>query len=92
VTTNDQRPLRTAGVAVRDRTGRPALIDHSGTSAALLNETALAIWDLCDGSTTIEEMIIAVVELCGDPPDVVRADVDKVLGELRDLGLVDLRE
>ena len=77
---------------MRDRTGRPALIDHSGTSAARLNETALAIWDLCDGNTTIEEMIIAVVELCGDPPDVVRADVDKVLGDLSELGLVGLSE
>jgi len=91
-TTNDQCPVRTPGVAVKDRASEPALVDQDGNSAARLNDTALAIWDLCDGTTTIDEMITAVVELCGDPPDVVRADVDQVLAALGKLGLIDFRE
>jgi pyrroloquinoline quinone biosynthesis protein D len=56
-----------------------------------LNETALAIWDLCDGSTTVAEMVVAVVELTGIDADQVTADVVRVVDEYTRLGIVTIR-
>jgi hypothetical protein len=58
----------------------------------LLNETALAIWDLCDGETSPAEMVTAVVELTGMHPDVVTEDVERILKEFEEAGLLSWEE
>lgn len=52
-----------------------------------LNETALAIWDLCDGATTVDEMVEAVVEL-GLDEQRARTDVEGVVDEFERLGVI----
>jgi hypothetical protein len=57
-------------------------------SVFLLNDTALAIWELCDGETTVEEMVTAVCELCGMHRDIVVEDVDRILTAFGAAGLL----
>ena len=45
----------------------------------LLNATATAIWVLCDGETTPDEMVDAICELSGLPREVVVEDVRRIL-------------
>lgn len=57
-------------------------------SLHVLNTSAKAIWDLCDGQTSAEEMANAVAELTGLPEDSARLDVDLTLERLKESGLL----
>jgi hypothetical protein len=83
-----QFPRKRAGVGVRQFEGRVALDDDEGRQLCFLNETAHALWELCDGSTSPREMVDAVRIACGLPQDVVELDVERTLNELTDAGLV----
>lgn len=64
------------------------LHEEGGEEVHLLNETAYALWQLCDGGTTPEEMAAGVCELFGEPSTAVLEDVDRTLAELARRGLV----
>jgi len=53
-----------------------------------LNDSARAIWELCDGSTSPSEMAAAISELTGVELSMAQRDVDETLSLLRRLGLV----
>jgi hypothetical protein len=54
----------------------------------ILNATALAIWELCDGQTRTGEMVGAICGLSGLPRDVVEEDVGRILGEFQRAGIL----
>lgn len=81
-------PVRRSEVWLREADGENALYDPSSASVHLLNETALAIWDLCDGETRPEEMIEAICELTATPAEVVSEDVERILMEFHGAHLV----
>lgn len=85
--TDIRRPQKIAGTAVSGRGSSPVLV-APGAGPLGLNETALAIWDLCDGNTSVDEMVTAVVELTGLDTEHVTRDVAGVVGEFARLGLV----
>jgi Coenzyme PQQ synthesis protein D (PqqD) len=86
-----RRPLRNSDVWVRQTKGENAIYDPTSGSVHLLNETAQAIWDLCDGETTVDEMVTAIVELCGMHRDIVIEDVDRILTDFGTAGLLTWR-
>jgi len=53
-----------------------------------LNESAAALWELCDGSTTIDEMVVAICEVSSVPADRARDDVERTLVEFQRAGLL----
>lgn len=83
-----KRPLRRSDVWIRQTKEEIAIYDPRGGSVHLLNETALAIWQLCDGQTTVEEMIRAICELTGMHEDVVMEDVDRILTDFVSMDLI----
>ena len=85
---SDQRPARAPLIWVRKTRGETLVYNPVTGGTHLLNETALAIWDLCDGETSPDEMVEAICELCGMHPDVVTEDVDRILGQFERAGLV----
>jgi PqqD family protein of HPr-rel-A system len=88
LTVRQGRPVRKPEVWLRTAGDENAAYNPTTGSVYLLNETALAIWDLCDGQTSPEEMVTAVVELTGMHPDVVTEDVERILKEFEDAGLL----
>jgi hypothetical protein len=54
----------------------------------VLNVTALAIWELCDGATEPEEMALAISELTGIGVEEAARDVTATLERLQGLGLI----
>jgi hypothetical protein len=64
------------------------LFDPESRSAHLVNHTALAIWDLCDGETRPEEMIEAICTISSMPEEVVAEDVRRTLEEFERAGLI----
>lgn len=64
---------------------------HEANDAAdvhLLNETAFALWQLCDGRTSPEEMAAGVSQLFGRSGAAALDDVDRTLAELAQRGLI----
>jgi hypothetical protein len=81
-------PLRRQGLWLRQVRGENAVYDPETGNIHLLNETAWAIWDLCDGATRPDEMIDAICELSHMHRDVVAEDVRRVLEHFNDARLV----
>ncbi len=53
-----------------------------------LNETGSAIWTLCDGSRTIEQLVAEIASAYQTEQGAVRADVETLLDELTEAGFL----
>jgi hypothetical protein len=73
----DTVPVRSEGLRLQRQasTGLDVLVNDDGP-VAVLNSTAAALWELCDGRTTVREMTLAVRELVGTSG----AEADVTLG------------
>jgi hypothetical protein len=56
--------------------------------AVSLNPSARAIWELCDGSRTVDDICGKLNELTRAPLDLLRADVQAAIDRLESLGLL----
>lgn len=65
-----------------------AVYDPETTRLHMLNPSALAIWEACDGETTIDELIDALIELTDADSTRATDDVTVALRDLREAGLV----
>lgn len=81
-------PTRHGEAWVRRDAEETAVYNPDTGALHLLNPSALAIWELCDGSTTGEEMAGAVAELTELDLDRARVEVGVALDELSRQGLV----
>jgi PqqD family protein of HPr-rel-A system len=86
-----QRPVRRPGVWLRSVGGEHAVYDPSTKGLHLLNETARAIWELCDGQTTPDEMVRVICEVSGLPEEVVAEDLENTLTDFERLGILGWR-
>jgi PqqD family protein of HPr-rel-A system len=84
-----RHPRRRDDVWLRARGNENAVFDPATGGLHLLNETARALWELCDGETTPDEMVRAICELSGLPDEVVAEDVHRTLAEFESLGLLE---
>lgn len=81
-------PKRLADVFVRPDGDHAVLHLRPSGDTVRLNSTALAIWELCDGSTTVDEIVAAVAELTGMTAEGVTQDVSTALTKLYRAGLI----
>ncbi len=88
MTLTKRRPARRSEVWLHQTRSENALFDPSTGALHLLNDTALAIWELCDGETSPEEMVEAICDLCSMHPDVVIEDLERVLEHFERSGLL----
>jgi hypothetical protein len=68
------------------------LVDPRHQAAHILNPTAEALWALCDGDTTVEEMVDAIVGLFDADEGRVRRDVLEAVDEMADKNLLVIAE
>lgn len=81
-------PTRRGELLGASESGGWNVYDNTTDSLHVLNDSARAIWELCDGTTNPDEMASAISELAGLNHEEARDDVRLALGELRELGLV----
>jgi hypothetical protein len=86
-----RRPVRRPGVWLRSVGGEHAVFDPATKGLHLLNETARAIWELCDGETTPDEMVRVICEVSGLPEQVVEEDLHRTLADFERLGILGWR-
>lgn len=76
------KPTRHGQAWVRRGSDDTAVYNPETGTLHLLNPSALAIWELCDGATTGREMAEAVAEITALDFDAAAADVAIALAEL----------
>lgn len=75
--------------AIREIDGETIILDRHSEKIHQLNVTASYIWNLCDGATSIEDIIKAVAEHFGMPIADIEQEVRRCILQLQDLGLVE---
>jgi hypothetical protein len=82
------RPVRRDGAAAVELDDNLALYDEVGHLLILLNTSAAAVWERCDGTTTLDDMVRALAEAYGGDTSLIGEDVRHTVRKLADLGLV----
>ncbi len=77
-----QRPLRRPGITATRAQGVVVLVRPDDGGYYLLDELGAAIWEVCDGARSVEDMIAAVGAKLDIPPAEVAGDVREWLAEL----------
>jgi pyrroloquinoline quinone biosynthesis protein D len=88
-TSLSSRPRRRAGLQLRVSGDEAALLDPTSDAVHVLNDTALALWELCDGETSVEEMVVAAVGLFDADEGRLEQDVLDALDAMAHRGLLD---
>lgn len=81
-------PSKLGDVWVRREGDQTAVFDPESGRLLRLNDYALALWELCDGSTTASEMAEALSELTGLTADETLREVTETLNALLDQQLI----
>jgi pyrroloquinoline quinone biosynthesis protein D len=69
--------------------GTIAVLDPTGERVLMLNPTGAAVWALCDGTRTVDDIAAFVhAHTSGAALGQVRGDVESLLGELVKAGLL----
>ena len=82
------RPRHRADLVLRDSGDATAIYDPSTGTLFQLNATALAIWQACDGETTLDEITEALVLLTGRPTAELKPEVSAAITNLMEQGLL----
>ncbi|HEY5385883.1 MAG TPA: PqqD family protein [Acidimicrobiales bacterium] len=81
-------PTRRAGASAVELDDNVAVYDDVGQLLILLNTSAAAVWERCDGRTTVDDMVRALAVEHGAHAEDIAEDVRRTLAKLAELGLV----
>lgn len=79
----DARISRQEGVLAQDAHGHTVLLRLEDGGYYALDEVGAIVWELCDGSRGIEELVAALCAEFDAPQETVRADVLEFIDDLR---------
>lgn len=82
------RPVRREGATAVGLDDNVALYDEVGQLLIMLNSSAAVIWEHCDGTTTVDDMVRELRAAHPDDADVIGDDVHQTVRKLLELGLV----
>jgi coenzyme PQQ synthesis protein D (PqqD) len=86
--TPESSPQRRPGVSAVALDDNVALYDDVDQVLILLNPSAAAVWDGCDGTCTLDELVGRLAEAHGEDRGVVGQDVGQTVRKLAELGLL----
>ena len=81
-------PRRVERIVARRGDDAVILLDPDSGNYYTLDDVGGRIWELCDGSRSIEEIADVLAAEYDAPAEQIRADVIELLGELREGRLV----
>jgi hypothetical protein len=81
-------PARRPGASVVALDDNVAVYDEVGQLLILLNASAAAVWERCDGTTTLGDLVRALEAVYPDSPADIAEDVRLTVEKLLELGLV----
>ena len=87
--TSQSVPRRKPGILVSQVDGSLVLLDAKGGNYFALDEVGCRIWELSDGSKSIEEVAQALADEYAAPTDEIEADIIELLSEMANENLVE---
>jgi Coenzyme PQQ synthesis protein D (PqqD) len=88
----DPVPARRAAVSTVPLDDNVALYDDVGQLLILLNRTAAAVWERCDGVATLGDVVDSLARAHAETLGTVHDDVVATVRKLCDLGLLSVGE
>jgi len=82
------RPAPHEGVDTAFLVNQAVLFDDRNGRVHELNPSASAVWLLLDGELSLDDVAVELHELLGVDRDVLRADIDLVVADFADRGLL----
>ena len=86
---DDLKPTARQGLGERVVDGEMLLVNAEGGEILVLNECALFIWQLLDGTVSVATLVERVTEEFDVTADTARADVEGFLQSLRDRSVLE---
>ena len=77
-----RRLKRTQGVLKQEMSGSTILFNMEDGRYFAVNDVGVRVWDLCDGTMSVSEVLAAVADEYDAPADVITEDVLSLLDEL----------
>jgi pyrroloquinoline quinone biosynthesis protein D len=84
----DSRLTRRDNVLTQETSDGLVLLDPDGGEYFSLNEVGSRVWELCDGTRTVGDVVGVLAEEFDAPGETIRDDVLELLEELAAEGLV----
>lgn len=78
------RPLRRAGLSTVELDGEAVIFDEARQVVHALNPTGTLVWQVADGTATLDELVAWLSESFALPFDLVRSQVSELLLDLID--------
>jgi pyrroloquinoline quinone biosynthesis protein D len=88
----ERLPRRTDRVLAQRTAETIVLLDLDGGEYFTLNDVGGRVWELCDGSHTVSEIVEILAAEYEAPPHEIQGDVEELLTELADEKLVQYPE
>lgn len=85
---HSHRPKRRDGVLNHAVADEVVLWDDQNQMAVSLNLSAAAVWELCDGASSVAEITSYLSEVVGCETRALADDVQQAVRQLRDLNLL----
>jgi len=86
-------PLRKDGILSRKVGDEWLLYDSATSTLHVINRTAQFVWDMCDGSHTVEDIARALPHAFETPEGTdVKKDVEEIIQSFVDKGIVEAQE
>jgi Coenzyme PQQ synthesis protein D (PqqD) len=86
---NNKMILR-RGIVGNDCDGTPLLINGRG-EAYRVNDTAVSLWNMCNG-ITFEELLLEVLRISSGKKDDVRKSLEDMVKKFQKIGVLELRD
>jgi hypothetical protein len=80
--------VRSSAVIARGLRDQTLLMDMESELYLTLDPIAAQIWGMLDGTTSIARIAATIVDEYDAPPPTVRADIDALVTDLLEMGLV----
>jgi hypothetical protein len=84
-----ERPKKREDLLLKEVEEELILYDPRSGESFLLNGTAAVVFQLCDGQTPVSSIAREIVSVLSAPSETVLADVQRVVKELAEKGLVE---
>lgn len=78
------------GIVGNDCDGTPLLINGRG-EAYRVNDTAVSLWNMCNG-ITFEELFLEVLRISSGKKDDVRKSLEHMVKKFQKIGVIELRD
>jgi hypothetical protein len=82
------KPSHSADIVCSEVLDELVAYSPASSQAVSLNTSARAIFELCNGTRTVDDICNELSDPAGMPPEALRADVQAAIEQMRDLGLL----